>query len=310
MSSGLQSKPRQERLNYISPLRYPGGKAALADFLEQTIRLNGLSDCQYFEPFAGGAGAALRLLSDGVVSEVHLNDFDPCIVAFWNAALDESERFAEKVLTVPVTIEEWRRQSEICSRPRSNDTFDLGFATFFLNRCNRSGVIVGAGPIGGYDQAGIWKIDARFYREQLARRIRALAGLRDGVHVTGMDAKEFLVKQLPRGYRRNKVFVYLDPPYYEKGNRLYLDSYEDRDHRALSRYLLRQSVLKWVASYDDADFIKDLYSSCVVSHNVLQYSLHNKRRAQEILIAPQHVRLPSLAGDLEDEAHLEEGGSS
>ena len=292
MSSGLQSKPSQDKLKHISPLRYPGGKAALADFLEQTINLNGLSGCSYFEPFAGGAGAAMRLLSDGVVSEVHLNDYDPRIVAFWNAALDESERFAEKILAVPVTIEEWRRQSEICSRPQVNDTFDVGFATFFLNRCNRSGVIVGAGPIGGYEQSGEWKLDARFYREQLAKRIRTLDGLRDGVHVTGMEAKEFLVQQLPQGHKRKNVFVYLDPPYYEKGSRLYLNSYEDKDHRALSSYLLRQKLLKWVVSYDDADFIKALYAACKVSDNLIQYSLQNKRRAQELLIAPQHVELP------------------
>ena len=296
MSSDLQAHQSHDRLKHISPLRYPGGKAALADFLAETIRLNGLTDCSYFEPFAGGAGAALRLLVEGVVAELRLNDYDPRVFAFWKAMLDEPERFVEKVLSVEVNVEEWRKQSEICRQADVTDTFKLGFATFYLNRCNRSGVITDAGPIGGYDQTGSWKIDSRFYRERLAARISTLAELRDRIHVTDMDAKDFLIQHLPRGREREKVFVYLDPPYYEKGGRLYLNSYEDKDHRSLSRYLRRQKLLKWMVSYDDADFIRALYDSCKVSDNLLQYSLQNKRRAQELLIVPQHVELPEPAG--------------
>ena len=137
------------KLKHVSPLRYPGGKAALADFLARTIASNGLSTPRYFEPFAGGAGAALRLLHDDVVSEIHLNDLDPRITAFWKAVLEDSDRFAEKILNVPVTVEEWRRQSAVCQEADASKPFELGFASFYLNRCNRSGVITGAAPIGG-----------------------------------------------------------------------------------------------------------------------------------------------------------------
>ena len=137
-----------------SPLRYPGGKAALAAFLARAIELNGLAGCSYFEPFAGGAGAALRLLKAEVVSEIHLNDWDPCIAAFWNAALTESERFAAAIQSVPLNISEWRRQQSIYAGGGNGNAFELGFATFYLNRCNRSGMLSGAGPIGGYEQTG------------------------------------------------------------------------------------------------------------------------------------------------------------
>lgn len=256
------------------------------------VVLNELKGCSYFEPFAGGAGAALRLLFEDVVSELHLNDLDPRIFTFWKAVLNESERFAEAILTVPVNIEEWRRQSEICYQGDSTNTFELGFATFYLNRCNRSGVITGAAPIGGYAQKGDWKINCRFYREQLATRVVALSGVRDQIYVTGMDARDFLVKLLPQGHKRRKIFVYLDPPYYGKGSRLYMNSYQDSDHRSLSHYLRRQRILKWVASYDDADFIRELYSSCSIFDNTLQYSLQRKRRVRELLIAPSQVLLP------------------
>lgn len=275
-----------------SPLRYPGGKASLADFLARTIVLNALSGCSYFEPFAGGAGAALRLLGDGIVSELYLNDADPRITAFWQAVLHEPDRFADAIRSVPVNVEEWKRQQNICRRADTSMPFELGFSTFYLNRCNRSGILFGSAPIGGYAQAGKWKMNVRFYRKSLAARIRAVARKREYIHVTNMDAREFLVKQLPRGRERKRVFAYLDPPYYLNGNRLYLNFYEDQDHRKLSRYLQRQSMLHWVMSYDDAPFIRDLYATSTISHLSLQHSLQQKKQEQELLIAPSHVRIP------------------
>ena len=302
MSEDTQGQQGGHGLRHVSPLRYPGGKTALADFLARTIESNDLTGCSYFEPFAGGAGAALRLLLRGVVSEVYLNDLDPRIFSFWKAVLDESDRFAETILHVPVNLKEWRRQSAICRRADVTRRFELGFATFYMNRCNRSGIITGAAPIGGYAQDGDWKLDARFYRERLVERIGVLASKRDEIHVTGKDAKEFLVECLPGSGDQESIFVYLDPPYYSKGSRLYMNSYEDNDHKTLAEFMETQSTLKWVASYDDTEFIRGLYSSCSISDNVLQYSLQRKRQARELLIAPTHVRLPLATTPRDDAA--------
>ena len=279
-------------MRYDSPLRYPGGKASLADFFGRVIELNNLFGCSYFEPFAGGAGAALRLLRKNVVLELHLNDIDHCITAFWNAALNEPERFVDAILSVPVNIAEWKRQRQVCLRPDASKPFELGFAAFYLNRCNRSGILLGAAPIGGYAQTGKWRIDARFYRENLAERILTIAKRREQIHITNMDAITFLAKHLPRGHERKRVFAYLDPPYWSNGNRLYMNFYKDRDHKNLSRYIQRQGTLKWVMSYDDAHFIRNLYKTCVLSHLSLQYSLQRKQQARELMIVPYHVRLP------------------
>lgn len=281
-------------MKFDSPLRYPGGKASLAAFLAQTIELNDLSGCAYFEPFAGGAGAALRLLREDVVSEIHLNDLDPHIFSFWRAVLDEPERFADSVLSVPVSIEEWKRQQQVCRLADSSKPFDLGFATFYLNRCNRSGIILGAAPIGGYTQTGKWRIDARFYKESLAERILAIGRRREQIHVTNMDSLDFLVEHLPHRHERKPVFAYLDPPYYSKGNRLYMNFYSDQDHRELARYLQGQDTLKWVMSYDDTDFIRDLYATSETSSLSLEYSLQRRRKALELLISPSHVLLAIL----------------
>ena len=254
--------------------------------------MNNLSGCSYFEPFAGGAGAALGLLREDVVSEVHLNDMDHRITAFWNAVLGEPERFVETIRVVPVSIEEWKRQKRIYLKAEASEAFDLGFSVFYLNRCNRSGVLFGSAPVGGYEQTGKWRIDARFYRESLAERVIAIAKKREQIHVTNMDAIRFLVKHLPRAKERKRVFAYLDPPYWSNGNRLYMNFYKNPDHKTLSRYIRRQKTLNWVMSYDDANFIRDLYKTCVTFHHSLQYSLQRKQKAQELLIAPSHVRLP------------------
>ena len=280
-------------MRYDSPLRYPGGKASLSAFLVRTIELNDLSGCAYFEPFAGGAGAALRLLREGVVSELHLNDLDIRITSFWHAVLNEPERFAEAILSVPLNIAEWKKQQEICQSADIDRRFELGFATFYLNRCNRSGVLLRAAPIGGHIQRGPWRIDARFNRATLAERIIAISRKRERIHVTNMDALEFLVHHLPRGLDRRRVFVYLDPPYHSNGNRLYLNHYQDRDHRSLARYMQRQRTLNWVMSYDDAAPIRTMYASCTIGHVSTRYSLQRKQQTHELVIAPSHVRLPA-----------------
>ncbi|MBC7785452.1 MAG: DNA adenine methylase [Burkholderiales bacterium] len=281
-------------MNHDSPLRYPGGKARLAGLLTDLLALNELETCEYFEPFAGGAGAALALLGSQAVSRIYLNDADHRIYAFWKSCKSQSDRFAERILKVPVTINEWYRQRSICSAPSQYKQFDVGFAAFFMNRCNRSGVIDGAGPIGGYKQSGKWRLDVRFNRQELAARVLQLGKMQSRISISNLDALDFLKRKLPRGFGRKKVFVYLDPPYVQKGQRLYLNAYDKQDHRALSAYLRSQRWLPWFASYDDAPLIRQLYAPLQVCLLPIQYSLHVKRMACELAIAPQHVLLPAL----------------
>lgn len=279
-------------MRFASPLRYPGGKACLAGFLADVIEMNNLRECAYYEPYAGGAGAALSLLRDGVVSEIFINDADERINAFWVSALDESERFVNQVLTTPLTMKEWYRQRDVCANPGGHNRFDVGFAAFFMNRCNRSGVLTGAGPIGGLEQKGEWKLGVRFSREPLAERILKLALVRDKIHITHLDAIVFLKTALPLGRNRRKVLVYLDPPYVHKGQRLYLNSYETKDHAQLAHYIKGQRILPWIMSYDDTDVVRELYCDQQLTSLPIRYSLQTKRSAKELIIAPHRVAMP------------------
>lgn len=291
-------------MKYASPLRYPGGKTSLVGFLANVIKLNDLQSCAYYEPYAGGAGAALSLLSGGVVSDIFINDADERVNAFWVSALQESERFIDKILSAPLTMKEWYVQREICANPNTHDRFEVGFAAFFMNRCNRSGVLTGAGPIGGLQQKGKWKLGVRFSREPLAERILKLANFRDRIHVAHLDAIAFLKCALPLGRRRRQVFVYLDPPYVHKGQRLYLNSYETKNHAQLARYIIGQRALPWIMSYDDTDVVRTLYRDQQLTSVPIRYSLQTKRCAKELIIAPHRVALPSACTIQGKEANL------
>lgn len=280
-------------MRYASPLRYPGGKTGLTGFLSNVIQRNGLSGCKYYEPYAGGAGAALSLLKLGEVSELYLNDADRRIFSFWQSAISESERFVERIHSVPLTIQEWHRQHEICSTPDSHSQFDVGFAAFFMNRCNRSGVLTGSvGPIGGYQQTGKWRMDVRFNRAALSERIFSIARMKESIHVSCRDAIDFLKETLPRGRGRERVFVYLDPPYVQKGQRLYLNAYLPKDHAKLASYIDAQKALPWIMSYDDSELVRELYSNHFIALMPIKYSLQNKRTARELIISPQYLSVP------------------
>ena len=160
-----------------------------------------------------------------------------------------------------------------------------------MNRCNRSGVLNG-GPIGGYEQKGEWRLDVRFTKSALAERGLEIAKLRDAISVCNDDAVLFLKKRLPNGRGRKRAFVYLDPPYVIKGQRLYMNAYEPGDHGEIARYIGGQKILPWVMSYDNADLVRSLYKRQQVGFLPINYSLQEKRSANELIIAPHHVRLP------------------
>ena len=141
-------------MQMYSPLRYPGGKSRLSNFIGQSILNLQIPNCTYIEPFAGGAGVALSLLLDGTVENVVINDYDKAIYSFWRAIKQDVKLLIDKIEHTPVTIEEWYKQKDIYVSA-SSYSVDLAFATLFLNRTNRSGILT-AGPIGGYAQAGEW----------------------------------------------------------------------------------------------------------------------------------------------------------
>jgi DNA adenine methylase len=275
-----------------SPLRYPGGKQILGRIVAHLIRLNGASGGTYIEPYAGGAGIALGLLFGEHVDRVLINDADLCIYSFWKAVLEDTERFVTLLRECPTTIEEWAKQRHVYQHAKRHSTLRVGFATFYLNRCNRSGIIATGGPIGGQDQAGKWKIDARFNRVELERRIRKIAEYRDRITLSNLDAIDFLDRHVVTMNPRQRPFVYLDPPYYEKGRDLYLSYYSHEDHATLAKYIAQQQQFPWILSYDNAPEIAALYAGFRQVRFSLDYSARERREGREIMIFRADMAFP------------------
>ena len=278
----------------ISPLRYPGGKTCMFDLAASILRLNNLSRGHYAEPYAGGAGLALSLLIDGHVSDVHLNDVDRAIWAFWHGVLDDTEKFTDRIASVPVTMAEWHEQRTIYSHPDDYSDFEVGFSTFFLNRTNRSGIIKGGGVIGGLDQKGAYKIDCRFNRDDLIRRIRRISKYKRRIHLYKEDALDFLNKM--DGLLSSRSFLCIDPPYYNKGSSLYTSFYGKDDHLAVSQAVLGLER-PWVLTYDNVPEISQLYKARRQFNFDVSYSVQTKRVGTELLVASKGLKLPTEVRD-------------
>lgn len=275
-----------------SPLRYPGGKSCLLDLSATILRMNGMERGHYAEPYAGGCGLALALLYGGHVSDIHINDLDPSIWAFWHCVLHETGALVARIAETPVSISEWRKQREIYREGDVNDPLALGFSAFFLNRTNRSGIIKGAGVIGGLQQEGKYKIDCRYNKEYLIRRIRRVKKYKDRIHLTKYDALKFLaICEWPE----NTLF-FIDPPYYNKGAGLYTSYYVANDHAALAQAVLRMSH-PWIVTYDDTPEIRGLYRDRRQFCFDINYSLQEKRVGTELLIASKGIKLPETIRD-------------
>lgn len=281
-----------------SPLRYPGGKAVLTKFLADVVKLNGVQDGTYVEPFAGGAGAAINLLFAEHVSKIIINDADPCIYAFWKSILSQHKRFVQLICNTEVSVEEWHRQRDIYLSPNQHSLIKVGFSTFYLNRCNRSGILRNGGPIGGLDQTVNWKIDARFNKPELINRINAIHDYRDRIEVFNMDAIDFLKKKIACSPEANKTLVYLDPPYYAKGGKLYMNHYVHDDHAALAEFINRKNLFKWIMSYDNVPHINEIYGTNYRIEFNLNYSAHKTKIGSELIIYGDDLVLPHDLGNL------------
>ena len=270
-----------------TPLRYPGGKTQLAPFVIDLLRANRLLGGVYAEPFAGGAGLAWRLLLAGHVSEVWLNDIDPTIHGFWHSVLSRTDDLCELIETTPVNMEEWHRQRGIVERGRAGP-FKLGFATLFLNRTNRSGIING-GVIGGKDQTGNYKLDCRFNRAVLIEKIRRIASYREVVSLTCLDAIQCIpkwAKEMPK-----RGLMNIDPPYFAKGQDLYTNFYTGSDHKDLS-VMIRELKCHWMLTYDDVEDIERLYKGMPMYRKGLVYYAQIKRRANELVVLAPTLAAP------------------
>ncbi len=268
----------------LTPLRYPGGKTKYTNLFLDIISDNRLQNCTFVEVFAGGSGAAIKLLLNGHVKALFLNDLDGAIYSFWQAVKRQPDDLIALIRQTPVTLAEWRRQKAVYDAQDTRDRLSLAFATFYLNRCNHSGIL-GARPVGGMVQSGRYRITSRYNKDTSISKIAAIARHADSIEAFNMDGVDF-VGHLKQTHRNRKLLIYFDPPYYQKGPALYLNHFTRQDHETLRDCIVRCSF-PWVLSYDNHDDIVRLYEGqgCLLYRNQLRHTVIGNENAEELIIS-------------------------
>lgn len=272
-----------------SPLRYPGGKTQLSRFVMQVLEINKLDNIVYVEPFAGGFGAGLELLFKNKVKSVIINDYDIAIYSMWYAILNETERFINDIINVKINIQEWGIQKNIYNKSLEEKyySYELAFATYFLNRTNRSGIITG-GPIGGKNQSGNYKLDCRFNKEDAIDKILKISDHKDRIQLYNLEAND-LIEKIILNYKTNEIFVFFDPPYYEQGKNLYTNFFEHDNHVNLRKKIELLKEYFWILTYDNQKEILDIYEDYDKYLYSINYYAANVKKAKEILIHSNRV---------------------
>lgn len=275
-------------MRFLSPLRYPGGKRKLAKQIINLIEINSYNDGVCVEPFAGGAAVALTLLFEGHVKKIQINDLDVSIYSFWKSIIEKNDEFIDLILNTPVNTNEWHNQKKIQAKGEEATTLELGFSTFYLNRTNISGIIKG-GVIGGVDQKGKYKIDARFNKTNLIKRIKTIGDYADKIEVTNLCVRELIREKLEPS--TEKCFIYFDPPYYEKGPELYRNHLVHEDHLEISNLIKEIKNHYWVVTYDNVPEINEMYANNRKKSYSLNYSAGKASKGKEVMIFSDDLKI-------------------
>lgn len=277
-----------------SPFRYPGGKTQLNKFVRNLLNVNNLNEATYIEAFAGGFGVGIDLLLDNSVAEVIINDYDKSIFSVWYSIIHHTDELINLIEKTPITIDSWFEQKKIHAEYNEFEkSVKNGFATLFLNRTNRSGII-NAGPIGGYEQGGKYLLDCRFNKKKIIDKIISISNQKDRITLYQEDAVNF-IDIIQRRYSKEKSFCFFDPPYYEQGKNLYTNFYKHNNHVELAQKITQLHDYYWIITYDKSPQIHSIYNEYNIDQFEydLTYSAQTKKKATEFIFASKKTKLVS-----------------
>lgn len=276
---------------FYSPLRYPGGKNKLSAFIAKICLDNNING-HYVEPYSGGASVALFLLIEGFVQKITINDRDRSIYAFWHSVLNKTTQLCELIENAELSIEEWKKQKAVQSNKKKADLLELGFSTFYLNRTNRSGII-NAGVMGGIEQTGNYLMDCRFNKAELIQRIKNIASHKNNIRLYKKDAVK-LIDKIEQEAQNDNIVFYFDPPYYLKASTLYMNHYEDKNHKKVSDRIKSIQNIKWIVSYDNVPQIQELYAECHKKEFSFKHTAYEIREGKEIMFFSENIEQPEI----------------
>ena len=243
----------------VSPLRYPGGKSKLIDFLYGQL-LSGFTDT-FVEVFAGGASLGLSLLDAGCIRRLILNDYDPMVYAFWNVCLTDPETLCHRIDEKVPSIEDFWAAKKVLAESHAgyqHEQENLAWSFLLLNRTAFSGIVL-ANPMGGKGE-DTKKFLSRWNPEALKQRIRRVAELAPHIQIYNKDCNAFLEEE---AYWLPGCTLFVDPPYVEAGKALYGSAFTMADHERLASLL--ESLYTGmdgpdiIITYDDHPAIRGMY---------------------------------------------------
>lgn len=276
---------------FYSPLRYPGGKNKLSAFIAKICLDNNING-HYVEPYSGGASVALFLLIEGFVQKITINDRDRSIYAFWHSVLNKTNQLCELIENAELSIDEWKKQKAVQSNKKKADLLELGFSTFYLNRTNRSGII-NAGVMGGIEQKGNYLMDCRFNKAELIQRIKNIASHKKNIRLYKKDAVK-LIDKIEQEAQNDNIVFYFDPPYYLKASTLYMNHYEDKNHKKVSDKIKSIQNIMWIVSYDNVPEIQKLYAECPKKEFSFKHTAYEIREGKEIMFFSENIEHPEI----------------
>ena len=247
-----------------SPLRYPGGKTRAISLLETHVKPHYKT---IISPFFGGGSFELHLKSLGY--KIYGNDLFSPLYTFWSVCQRRNEDLEHKIRSLmPITKERFSNLRETIGK--LTDEVEIAAAYYCVNRCSFSGATF----CGGFSkEASTGRLN-----DAAIKRLRSV-DLSDIVF-SNKDCIAFL-----EDYPETKeTLVYADPPYYIS---TYIygkdgDMHESFDHAAFAKAIKKRG--DWILCYNDCDYIRDLYSDCIIEKVAWSYGMNAKKKSSEILI--------------------------
>lgn len=269
--------------------RYPGGKSKLAKQILPKIH-NGFhvgSGCRgYREPFFGGGSIGLKV-AEHDLSSLWINDYDFGIYSIWYSVINRYKELKSLINSFSPSVDQFYVIKEKLSSSDTilnwkDDVLLYGFYKIVIHQLSYSGLgTKSGGPLGGKDQKSKYDISCRWSPKHMCKKIDDYNSILSSKHVkvTCCDFSELLMDT-------DGSLIYLDPPYYKKGNELYQFSFSQEDHVRLSKLLLNIKT-PWILSYDDCPEIEDMYSGKAIVERIskVNYSINTCREKGELLIS-------------------------
>lgn len=255
---------------YKSPLRYPGGKSRAIKILKDYFPRN---FSEYREPFFGGGSVGIYLSQISQQKQIPFfaNDLNQDAYCFWQILKTQNKVLINEIQRIKEAFKNGRELYEsILSRRNENlNNFQRAVDFFVLNRITFSGVV----DCGGYSQKAF---ESRFTHTSI-ERLKNMDTMLQNFIFSNESYENLLQKE------GKDVFIFLDPPYYSATkSRLYGkkgDLHTNFNHQRLCANL-KNTKHKFLLTYDDSNFIRELYQDFYISNYSLQYGMNNYKQTQ------------------------------